>query len=437
MPSLHVTKQGKNKIRQARNFKGWIIEDSQWLIEASKVLEPNNPWTMESRFFAEGISLATWKRFLQGEAIRVEPFKAFCQVLGLNWQEICETDEECDRANVNARFEILREPQEFRCYQAILQPGSFVRIKGPQYMGKTRLLNRVLAKIQEDRQDRCHIVILDWQNDFDSTVFHNYGLFLENFCAAVSRYLGLPDNLDMYWNQRGSPNSKTTNYFCDYLLPQIENQLILVLEKMERVFEYPSITQDFCGLLRGWHGRSKRDKLWQKFNLVIVHSTDPYAAFDIQTSPLWNLGETVTLEEFTREQVNDLVRKYGLSFTHEQVAQLMEMSNGHPFLVNHALKTMAEQSLELEKILAKAATQESIYHNHLLELWTILKGSPLLKEAFKRLVTESPPVPLSPDILFKLESLGLVKVNGDCASPRCQLYHQYFANQLLENKRTS
>lgn len=328
-------------------------------------------------------------------------------------------------------FEIQREPQESQCLETIRQPGSFLRIKGPRNMGKTRLLNRVLKRVGQAQQDNCQIVILNWQNDFDRTVFNTYDKFLENFCAAISQYLGLPpDQLDEYWNRRGSPNNKTTGYFSDYLLPQIESKLILALEEMDLVFDRPRISQDFCDCLRGWHQKSRRDDpLWQKLSLVIVHSTDKYASLDLPTSPLANVGQTVTVEEFTLREVDDLVNRYGLSPT-SGLQQIIELVNRHPFLVNHAFRQIAREPTRLQEILAIADTQEGIYHDHLLELWNILTSQPALKEAFLKVVTESAPVHLAPDISFKLERLGLVKVNGNYASCRCQLYRQYFANNL-------
>jgi AAA-like domain len=429
MSSLQAFEQGKNKIRQARNFKGWIIEDPRWLIEASQVLEPNKPWTEEGPF-ADGISLATWKRFLQREAIRPEAFKAFCQVLGLNWQEICETDEECDRANVIDRFDLPREPQESRCYQTILQPGSFLRIKAPQYMGKTRMLNRVLERVRKNQND-ARIVVLNFQNKLDSTVFNSLEQFLQAFCVCISDHLKLPDNLARYWNEKnGTPNHKTTVYFETHLLTQIDSFLILVLENIDRVFEHPLAT-DFCDLLRGWHGEAQRDELWQKLRLVIVHSTDVYASLDINSSPLANVGETVTLDEFTPQQVKNLVRQYELDWNSDAIEQLIALVGGHPYLINHALKTIVYQPITLEEVLAKAATEEGIYRNHLRRLWGIIQQQPTLKEALKKVVTKSQSVRIDP---FQLYSLGLVKIEDNNAIPRCNLYRQYFSTLFTEGE---
>ena len=90
MPYLKASDQGLEKIKQARNEKGWIVENRRWLVEASQVLEPNRNWELEEQC-ATGISEGTWRAFLYNtrkEGISTEVFKAYCKVLGLEWEEI-------------------------------------------------------------------------------------------------------------------------------------------------------------------------------------------------------------------------------------------------------------------------------------------------------------------------------------------------------------
>lgn len=90
MASLKASKQGQEKIKQARNEKGWTVEDHRWLVEASKVLEPSKVW-QEDGLYADGCSEGTWKAFLyQKRAVKTDVFKAFCEVLGLSWEEIVD-----------------------------------------------------------------------------------------------------------------------------------------------------------------------------------------------------------------------------------------------------------------------------------------------------------------------------------------------------------
>lgn len=92
MPSLNASPQGLNQIKQRRKARGWAIEDRYWLIVASQTLDSSTDWTAEKfaekGIFAPGISLSTWKRFLRGEPINAKVFKAFCQMLELDWQAV-------------------------------------------------------------------------------------------------------------------------------------------------------------------------------------------------------------------------------------------------------------------------------------------------------------------------------------------------------------
>jgi WD40 repeat protein/transcriptional regulator with XRE-family HTH domain len=86
--TLKASQQGLAIIKQARIAKGWSVDDFRWIESASEILGVS--W-QEQGVLAVGISEGTWKRFLAGKhPINAEAFKAYCQVLGLNWEEIAE-----------------------------------------------------------------------------------------------------------------------------------------------------------------------------------------------------------------------------------------------------------------------------------------------------------------------------------------------------------
>jgi WD40 repeat protein len=94
MPSRKASSQGLKQIQHCRKAMGWAIEDRQWLVAASQILEPVKNWESQAfadkNIFASGVSLSTWKRFLRGERINAKVFQAFCQVLELDWQTISD-----------------------------------------------------------------------------------------------------------------------------------------------------------------------------------------------------------------------------------------------------------------------------------------------------------------------------------------------------------
>ncbi|UKP01056.1 eIF2A-related protein [Nostoc sp. UHCC 0870] len=101
MATLKASPQGLARIKQARSDKSWSVDDFRWVELASEVL--GVCW-QENGVLAAGISEGTWKRFLAGkQAINAEAFKAYCQVLGLNWEEVQEGGRTKERKDTGTR----------------------------------------------------------------------------------------------------------------------------------------------------------------------------------------------------------------------------------------------------------------------------------------------------------------------------------------------
>ncbi|NET59670.1 MAG: hypothetical protein F6K47_27030 [Symploca sp. SIO2E6] len=144
---------------------------------------------------------------------------------------------------------VKRIPYESQCYEEILTPGSLTRIKAPEQMGKTCMLERVLSRV---RKQGYQTITLSFELA-DSTILRDLSRFSRWFCASISQNLGLPNKLDDYWDDIFGCSSNTTAYFQDYLLQKTATPLVLALDKVDRVFEHPGIADDFCRLLRGWY----------------------------------------------------------------------------------------------------------------------------------------------------------------------------------------
>ena len=221
----------------------------------------------------------------------------------------------------------------------------------------------------------------------------------------------------------------STDYFEKYLLKDMEQPLVVAIDNFDRVFNYSDIECDFCGLLRGWHERSRSYSDWEKLRLVIVYSQEPYLPKDINQSP-FNVGLPIELGEFTTTQVQELVVLHGLKWSEEEVSQLMQLIGGHPYLVRKALYHLAAGELTLEEFLHSAPTEAGMYSAHLLGHLKSLEDYPALGEAMKTVVTSDRPVRLRSKDAFKLDSLGLVVRIENEVKPRCRLYRQYFSNRL-------
>ncbi|MCU0543988.1 MAG: AAA-like domain-containing protein [Oscillatoriaceae cyanobacterium Prado104] len=327
--------------------------------------------------------------------------------------------------DVASQFYVERAPIEERCYQTILQPSALIRIKAPRQMGKTSLMARILHR---GARQGYSTVPLTFQL-VDKAVFANLDKFLKWFCAYVGRELHLPNQLDEYWDDIFGSKVNCKDYFEKYILPQIDSPLILGLDEIDRVFQYPDIAEDFLGLLRAWHEESKRRDIWKKLRLIVVHSTEVYIPMNINQSP-FNVGLPVDLPEFNQQQILDLAARHNLNWSEAEVGELMAIVGGHPYLVRVALYHISRSDLTLDELKETAASDSGIYSDHLRrQLWN-LEEYPELMVGMKEIAAAESPVQLKSMLAFKLDSLGLVKSQGNECVPRCKLYGDYFRSHL-------
>ncbi len=260
-------------------------------------------------------------------------------------------------------------------------------------------------------------------------LFTDMDKFMQWFCASVGRPLDVRVKLEEYWDDIFGANDNSTDYFEKYLLKSTEPPLVIAIDNFDRVFNYPDIETDFCGLLRGWHERSRSNALWGNLRLVIVYSQEPYLQKDINQSP-FNVGLPIELGELTVAQVQNLVTLHGLGWTEPELGQVMELIGGHPYLVRSALYRIAVRDLSLAEFFETAPTEEGLYRDHLVGHLGALERYPALGTAMKTVVDSETPVSLRSEEAFKLDSMGLVVQVGNDVQPRCRLYRQYFRDRL-------
>ncbi|MBN3884141.1 MAG: AAA-like domain-containing protein [Nostoc sp. JL34] len=324
---------------------------------------------------------------------------------------------------------IERPPIEDKSYKAIVQPGALIRLKAPQRMGKTLLLEKTLDYARHQGYQTAKI---DLQLA-DIDILANLKAFLQWLCVDVADSLELEPQLDKQWQEVFGLNKNCTRYFQKYLLSLTDTPLVLAIDNFERLFDYPEIFPQFCLLLRGWYEAAKQgDKIgniWKKLRLVVVHSTESYPSLDSNHSP-FNVGLAIDLPEFNLQQVTELAKQNELRLKEQDVTGLMELLGGHPYLVQSAIAHLKSQQVALEELLRLAPTEQGIFSDHLRQQLWHLQHNPQLEIGYKKVVMTNAPVRLDTEVAFKLHSLGLVKLSSNDCVPGCDLYRQYFSTRL-------
>jgi hypothetical protein len=214
-----------------------------------------------------------------------------------------------------------------------------------------------------------------------------------------------------------------------YVLKELGCPLLLAMDEVDRIFD-TEFQSDFFGMLRGWHNSRAlpTTRIWRSLDLALVTATEPYHLIENLNQSPFNVGEVITLTDFTLTQVADLNERHGQPFNPEQLQRLMDWVNGHPYLVRRALYLVASQQCSVDTLFAQASAERGPFGDHLRYHLFRISNRPNLVEGLRQVVQDQT---CNDDrVLRLLSAAGLVYREGQCTLPRCRLYTEFFREQL-------
>lgn len=331
--------------------------------------------------------------------------------------------------SLNADNYIPLTSVETLIYRAISQPGGLVRIKGNRKTGKSSLILRVLQQIKNLNYLPIYIDL----SQADQSLADSNELFLQWLCTNISHQMQLEPNIEEYWHSRLGAKVSCTNYLEDYILNSQSQPVVLILNHIDDISNWPH-NKEFFSLLRAWYEQGKFNPDFGKLRLILVQGTEIQVKLNITQSP-FNVGLSITLPDLTAEQISTLASRYQLQgVTLEHIQELMFMVGGHPYLINSALYYLANHPKDtIEDLLKEIASPTGIYREHLLSCWQKLQNSPECLVALRNILKTPNGANIDHVTAYQLESCGLIKLQGDRSEIACNLYRQYFSEQNLED----
>lgn len=333
----------------------------------------------------------------------------------------------------NSPVYIERPPLEASAAAIIECPGSLLRLKAPQHMGKSSLLLRVIEHAHSLAYQTCKIDFLQ----AEKSCFANLDTLLRWFCRLTALQLGISPDLEDWWDEEVGSKVSCTIYFENHLLRQIDTPLVLVINEVNQVFEHEAVAGDFLSLLRFWHEQAQRSPLWQNLRLVLAYCTEVYVPLNLEQSP-FNVGQQLKLPMFTLAQVRELAERYGLpEHLGDDYApfidDLITLVGGHPYLVHTVIAQVRSAASDAPSmLLAQAAQPGGILAEYLRHCHAAVRPQPKLVQVLQQLVCTPNGLQLPSDLAYRLDSLGLIQHDGGRYRLSCELFQRYFAAEFDE-----
>jgi AAA domain-containing protein len=320
----------------------------------------------------------------------------------------------------------VRRPTDGEFERAVLRGDSIVLVKGARQMGKTSLLARGL---QQAREAGVRVVLTDFQTLAPGDLASSEALLLA-LARLIAEQLDLDACPEEGWDPDRGPNSNVERYLRREVLEALDEPLVWGLDEVDRLFTCPFSGEIFA-MFRSWHNRRalEPDSPWRKLSLAISFATEAHLFIrDLSQSP-FNVGTRVLLRDFTREEVEELNRRYGAPLrSAAEVKRFYALLAGHPFLSRRALHELATGT-PFRVLMDRASHDDGPFGDHLRRMLVVLARDPELLEATRRALVNC--ACLSPEQFQRLRSAGvLAGESAGTARPRCGLFGTYLLQHL-------
>ena len=325
---------------------------------------------------------------------------------------------------LDSPFYVRRSADE-KVERLVTQTGETILIKGPRQVGKTSLVARAQARAEAEQQQTCYI---DFQL-IDESRFRDASTLLRYFAARLAKEFHTTLSPNDIWDDTLGDADSLTDFIQRALVANATKPILLCLDEVDNVFKY-SYCDNFFGMLRGWHNRRATHPVWNRFNLLIAHSTEP-ALFirDLNQSP-FNIGHPFRLDDFGHNEILWLNQRHGFPLKRaEDIERLTRLVGGHPYLLRQAFYNLASDGSSVRDLEQCAADDRGPFGDHLRHLLWVLRGNDHLRKSLKQVVSRG--TCDDEDDFQRLRAAGLIEGESrETARPRCQLYGSYLRTHL-------
>lgn len=296
-------------------------------------------------------------------------------------------------------------------------------------MGKSSLLMRILSAAVEAGKKP---VFLDFQL-MDFFARSSGAQCYRRFAAWIAEQLELPNDVEPYWDASLPDPRNCTRFLETRVLGKISAPVTLAIDEADTLFE-AEYRSDFFGMLRSWHNARANflQKVWKKTDLVLVTSTDPYFFIDRLDQSPFNVGEVLTLADFSTEQISELNQRHGYPLGLKDIDRLADLLGGHPYLTQRALYTLSGKrpGITPSELFRLASDDAGPFADHLRSYLFRLHQRTDLALALAEVLNDRECQ--HRQAIHGLIGAGLVRWDKGKIVPRCRLYVEYFMPRLRQ-----
>ena len=247
-----------------------------------------------------------------------------------------------------------------------LKAGEFCYVLNSRQMGKSSLRVRTMQRLQAEGF-LCAFIDLTGIGKEDVTAEKWYAGLVQSLVSSYQ--LGKKFPWRAWWKEQReflSPVQRFSLFIEEVLLVEIEQNIVIFVDEIDRVLSLSFSLDDFFALIRFFYNRRVDEPKYQRLTFALLGVATPSDLIADKTQTPFNIGRAIALNGFQLHEVQPLTDGLTgkVSNPQEAIAQIVDWTGGQPFLTQKLCKLIIEASA-----LGNYPSVEQVVKSRIIENW--------------------------------------------------------------------
>lgn len=227
----------------------------------------------------------------------------------------------------------VKRPADGELPQIVLA-GKFCYVLTARQMGKSSLAVRTIRQLRADGV-RAALVDLTVIGADEISIDQWYLGIL----TTIVRELQMKSDVLAFWEQQRylGPPQRFSQFLQDIVLPQVGGQVAIFIDEIDSTLKL-TFGDDFFRAIRAIYNSRANNPVYNRLTFVLLGVATPTDLIKDQTGTPFNIGVSITLQEFSYADAAPLRRGLDRHYPGQGdriLRRIFHWTNGHPYLTQH------------------------------------------------------------------------------------------------------
>ena len=247
-----------------------------------------------------------------------------------------------------------------------LRDGEFCYVLNSRQMGKSSLRVQTMKKLQAEGVT-CAVIDLTGIGKSDVTAEKWYAGIVQSLVSSCQ--LQQKIKLRNWWRERWdllSPVQRLSLFIEEVFLVEIEQNIVVFVDEIDRVISQNFSLDDFFALIRFFYNQRVENSNYQRLTFALLGVATPSDLIKDKTQTPFNIGKAIELDGFELHEAQPLARglvgKVGNS-QQEVLREILYWTGGQPFLTQKVCQLVAQMA-DGKRQTADGKSKEERFNNN-------------------------------------------------------------------------